>query len=332
MQHGYECKAEISRFWGQYSPYFSVDSDIPPDLPAGCQVTFAQVLSRHGARDPTAGRTRQYNATIHKLKSNVHNFSGAYAFLRDYKYTLGADQLTTFGETQLVHSGMKFYKRYRHLTKHFPIFVRASGQKRVVDSAKKFTEGYHEAYIDDKSAEVPDNYPYPILILSEASGSNNPLSHDLCDKFQNPGAGGHIGYTAMRTWAKIFAKPITARLNKDLPGAKFSLADGINFMELCPYETVASPTGKISPFCGLFAEKEWHQYDYYESLGKFYGWGNGNPLGATQGVGFVNELIARMTKKPVQDHTSVNHTLDDSPETFPVGAKHVLFADFSHDK
>lgn len=102
-------------------------------------------------------------------------------------------------------------------------------------------------------------------------------------------------------------------------------------MDLCPFNTVASPTGDISPFCDLFTASEWQQYDYYQTLGKYYGYGAGNPLGPTQGVGFVNELIARMTNTPVQDHTSVNQTLDTKFATFPTGYNYPLFADFSHD-
>ena len=102
-------------------------------------------------------------------------------------------------------------------------------------------------------------------------------------------------------------------------------------MDLCPFNTVASPTTQISPFCDLFSAFEWRQYDYYQALGKYYGYGAGNALGPTQGVGFSNELIARLTNTPVNDHTSVNHTLDDNPATFPLGPAHPLFADFSHD-
>ena len=43
----------------------------------------------------------------------------------------------------------------------------------------------------------------------------------------------------------------------------------------------------------------------------------------------MNELLARLTEKPVQDHTQTNRTLDSSPETFPLGR--TLYADFSHD-
>lgn len=100
-------------------------------------------------------------------------------------------------------------------------------------------------------------------------------------------------------------------------------------MDLCPFETVATPHGTLAPFCALFSPDEWAQYDYYQTLGKYYGSGPGNPLGPTQGVGFVNELIARLTGEKVVDETSVNHTLDASPATFPLGR--ALYADFGHD-
>lgn len=55
----------------------------------------------------------------------------------------------------------------------------------------------------------------------------------------------------------------------------------------------------------------------------------GQPLGRVQGVGYVNELIARLTGKPVQDNTQTNRTLTSSPITFPLHRS--IYADFSHD-
>jgi hypothetical protein len=66
-----------------------------------------------------------------------------------------------------------------------------------------------------------------------------------------------------------------------------------------------------------------------QSISKYYGFGPANPLGPTQGVGFANELLARLTNMPVQDHTSTNSTLDGSDATFPLGR--AMYADFSHD-
>ena len=43
----------------------------------------------------------------------------------------------------------------------------------------------------------------------------------------------------------------------------------------------------------------------------------------------MNELVARLTDKPVVDGGSVNQTLDAGEETFPLGRG--MYADFSHD-
>ncbi len=102
-------------------------------------------------------------------------------------------------------------------------------------------------------------------------------------------------------------------------------------MDLCPFNTVANNLGLVSPFCALFTQSEWESYDYYQSLGMYYGNSWGNPLGATQGAGFTNELVARLTNSSVVDHTTTNSTLDNNPATFPIGGSTVLYADFSHD-
>lgn len=328
VDHGYDCSPSISRSWGQYSPYFSVPSEIPTDLPSTCSVTFAQVLARHGARDPTAKMSPRYAETINHIHKNVKRFKGKFSFLKDYKYKLGADQLTVFGEQEMVNLGINFYQRYRSLAKETIPFLRAAGQKRVVDSAVNFTQGYHLARGRDLRGRVDSKFPYPVVILEEGPDFNNTLNHGLCTSFEE-GEYSTIGEKAQEKWADIFTPPITAHLNGKLKGAKLNKEQTLHLMDLCPFETVAHPSGKPSPFCKLFSVEDWEAYGYYQSLGKWYGFSDGNPLGATQGVGFVNELIARLTNSQVRDHTSTNSTLDDNDATFPVGD--TLYADFSHD-
>jgi len=98
-------------------------------------------------------------------------------------------------------------------------------------------------------------------------------------------------------------------------------------MSLCPFETVAKETR--SQFCDLFTREEFEAFEYYGDLNKYYGYGYGQSLGKVQGVGYVNELLARLTGQPVQDHTQTNRTLDSSPDTFPLNRS--MYVDFSHD-
>lgn len=55
----------------------------------------------------------------------------------------------------------------------------------------------------------------------------------------------------------------------------------------------------------------------------------GQELGPVQGVGYINELLARLTGQPVRDKTQTNRTLTGSPTTFPLDRN--IYADFSHD-
>ena len=321
---GYQCQPGISHIWGQYSPYFKVPSEISPDTPDGCKVTFAQVLSRHGGRDPTSRKSILYAETIDKIKRKVQNFNGSFKFLSNYTYGLGADQLTAFGEQQMVLSGTDFFNRYKILAASSIPFIRASDQQRVVMSAERFSQGFHEArMLSGESSDI--QYPYEIVTISEEPGTNNTLDHGLCTTFE----ASNIRAVAQLKFANTFVRAITARLNGGLRGAKLTLQDTIFLMDLCPFETIADPLGKPSSFCLLFTQDEWKQYDYFQTLGKYYGYGPGNPLGPTQGVGYVNELIARLTAKAVDDHTSSNSTLDDDPFTFPLNRP--LYADFGHD-
>jgi len=326
VEYGYQCEVDISHSWGQYSPYFSVPSELSDDIPPQCTVDFVQILSRHGARDPTASKTTSYNNTISKIHKNVKSYPSEYAFIRDYQYTLGADQLTLFGQQEMINSGIKFYDRYSDLASKNTPFVRSSGEARVVESAQNWTQGFHATKLDSHVAD--SSYPYPLVVISEATGSNNTLNHDLCNVFEN-GPDSNIASSAQAQWTAVFLPPIQARLNAALVGVNLTTTDTINLLDQCPFNTVASPNGTISPFCALFTPTEWTQYAYYETLNKYYGYGAGNPLGPTQGVGFTNELIARLTSKPVNDSTSTNHTLDSNPATFPLDRR--IYADFSHD-
>lgn len=329
---GYQCEPETSHFWGQYSPYYAVPSNISTELPEDCSISFAQILSRHGARDPTAARTVEYRDTIDYIQSNVDSkhYKGKFKFLKTYHYSLGADQLNDFGRQQMINSGKKYYERYQALAKDMVPFLRTAGQQRVLESAQSFTRGFHAARAKDLEANSSGPYPYPIVVIPEGPNSNNTLDHSLCTSFER-GAYSNISDTARFTWAALFTPPILTRLNQQLHGAHLKTHHVIHLMDLCPFETVSDPQGALSPFCALFTPDEWRAYEYYQTLHSYYGFSWGNGLGPTQGVGFANELLARLTHSPVVDHTSTNSTLDADSATFPLGPDVKLYADFSHD-
>jgi hypothetical protein len=319
IDDGYRCSPKTTHFWGQYSLWYSVPSDIDVAPPKGCKVTFANVLSRHGGRDPTLGKSIAYHILIAEIQETSTAYPEEFAFIKNYNYSLGADELTDAGRQEMVNSGAHFYRRYPKLVKKHTPFVRAGGQHRVVESAQKWLLGI---------AESTKTSPKEVdVVIPEGPEWNNTLSHDNCPAFEH-GPNHGMGYRAMQVFADEFVPPIQERINSKL-GTNLSTTSIVYLMDMCPFDTLAHPSAKVSKFCHLFTTQEWHAYDYYQTLGKYYGWSVGNPLGATQGVGYVNELLARLTKKLVEDSTNTNTTLNSDPKTFPLDRK--VYADFSHD-
>ncbi|KAF8800008.1 hypothetical protein BYT27DRAFT_7263387 [Phlegmacium glaucopus] len=66
-------------------------------------------------------------------------------------------------------------------------------------------------------------------------------------------------------------------------------------------------------------------------LSSFYGgkrWSSPVALGPVQGVGYIEERLARLTGLPVKDNTQTDHTLDSSTITLPT--KIALYTQISH--
>lgn len=87
---------------------------------------------------------------------------------------------------------------------------------------------------------------------------------------------------------------------------------------LCPYETVAYG---YSAWCDLFTYPEWQGFEYTIDLQFAGNDGFNSPSGRGVGIGYVEELYARL-----QGHlynlpagsTNVNTTLDEMNSTFPL--------------
>ncbi|KAJ7322877.1 phytase [Mycena albidolilacea] len=313
-------KFELQKSWGVYSPFHAAEDYTP--LPAGCEISQVNILQRHGARLPTEHQTEDILPGVQKLQSAEFYTDPRLDFLDTFVYSLEENLLVPLGAIQSFESGKTALRRYASLvTKDDLPFVRASGMSRVIETAKNWTAGFaaasHGVYT-----------PRLSLIINEAT--NDTLQDNNC-----PNAGG--SHKEMTEWLDVFGPPITARLNSWAPGANLTNEDIHGLMMLCAFHTVASvPYGytegsplPFSPFCSLFTPSEFESFEYSSDLDKYYSTGYGGRLGRVQGVGYVNELLARLTNSPVVDHTSTNTTLNADPATFPLNR--TIYADFTHD-
>ncbi|PSR83458.1 hypothetical protein PHLCEN_2v5730 [Hermanssonia centrifuga] len=301
--------ANVQLEWAQYSPY--IPHGIYSGPPSGCEITQ---LQRHGARFPTSGAATSIIAAVGKLQAVKAYNDPDFDFLKTFTYDLGTNDLVEYGADQSFDAGQETFFRYADLisSDNLP-FVRSSSSERVVLSATNWTAGFSSA----------SHHVYnPILSVILSESANDTLDDNMC-----PAAGSSDPQT--NTWLATYAPPITSRLNAAAPGANLTDTDTSSLISLCPFETVAKRTK--SAFCKLFEHESgaFPGFGYSGDLDKFYGTGYGQPLGPVQGVGYINELLARLTETPVQDHTQTNTTLDSSPLTFPLNR--TVYADFSHD-
>ncbi|KAJ5604789.1 3-phytase A [Penicillium lagena] len=333
---GYDCTPEESNNWGFYSPWFAAPTDIPDEVPLGCSINFVQLLSRHGSRYPEASDT-DYGKYTAELQAAVNSsyFTGEYAFLKDYNFTLPyTGLLTPWGEKEMYNSGVYFYQRYQELaglSGKVPFF-RATDYPRVVQSFENFTQGFHASKMSAWGRLADMTYPYPVVLIPETATENNTLAPGTCPEYMT-GYDSTITTTAKQLYETYFAPAISDRWAVDLPGNGMSDKHIIDLMDVCPYETVANPNAQpLSPWCALFTDEEWAQYNYEKTLDRFYLDSYGDPVGPAQGAGWVIELVSRLTNTPVKvpaSGSTINITLDSDPATFPLGLP--MYVDFSHD-
>ncbi|EIM82959.1 phosphoglycerate mutase-like protein [Stereum hirsutum FP-91666 SS1] len=311
----------VEHYWGNLSPMFSLDAgtfglnESSPLIPEGCSLTQAHLLHRHGARYPTTGAApAQLAAALHNANTTV-NVTGPLEFLSTWTYKLGAEILTPFGREQLYGLGVGFRVRYGELLKGFNDFPvwRTTSEGNLQFAAGFFgVQSYQTSYHQ--------------LIEIESSGFNSTLApYDVCTNANNAVAS--LGSTQANAWAEIYTAPTIERLSKHITGLNLTASTIIAMQETCAYETVALG---FSSFCALFTEEEWKQFEYFLDVSFWYGNGPGNPAVAAQGIGWVQELVSRLTRTPISTFdTSVNETIVTSNVTFPLSQP--IFVDATHD-
>ncbi|KAH7890476.1 histidine phosphatase superfamily [Phlebopus sp. FC_14] len=318
---------DVMKNWGNLSPMFSIEDlgvpDASPMIPVGCGLNQVFLLIRHGARYPTSGSgPAQFAAQIHAAAtSSGFNVSGPLEFLATWTYKLGAEILTPFGRKALFDSGVAFRMRYGHLLDAFsdlPVW-RTTSEDRMVDSALNFAAGF----FDVRTYE--SDYHQEIII--EASGFNNTLApYETCNN-ANTDSIGYYGSTQANKWSQIYLQSALSRLQPMITGYNLTIDDLSNMQMMCAYEVVALG---FSEFCALFTAEEWEGFEYAIDLEFWYNDGPGNPTAAAQGLGYVQELVSRLTQTRITTwNSTTNSTLDSNDITFPLDQP--IFVDATHD-
>ncbi|KAI0928198.1 hypothetical protein AcW2_004285 [Taiwanofungus camphoratus] len=322
---------DLFKHWGNLSPWFSVRQgafgvDSSPEAPNTCRVTGLHLLHRHGARYPTElasyGGPANFAARLNKAASDW-TATGSLTFLNEWTYKLGEEILTPFGRQQLFDLGVSMRMKYGFLLKNFtdsntlPVF-RTESQDRMLASALNFAIGFFG---------YPFEGQYQQSITIEDPGYNNTLApYKTCPNAGDPSKADR-GLFYVQQWTSVYLKNTLTRLAPQMSGYNLTTEDVYTMQQLCAYETVAIGYSK---FCELFTEEEWEGFDYALDLYFWYDSAFGSPLAKVLGVGYIQEMVARLTHTPIAMHnSSTNATLDDDPATFPLGQS--LYVDATHE-
>jgi hypothetical protein len=131
------------------SPYFPNPRGFGVDeypIPAGSNVTWLNMIHRHGSRYPEFSGRASERTLGKKIMDAMGKFTatGKLSFLNTWEFLLGAEILVPIGKQELFNSGTLHYYHYGHL---FPnngskIIARSTTQRRMTESAEYFLAGF----------------------------------------------------------------------------------------------------------------------------------------------------------------------------------------------
>ncbi|WPG98610.1 Hypothetical protein R9X50_00140300 [Acrodontium crateriforme] len=354
---------QISQYWGQISPYtdnpdsfFGVD-DV--GLPDGCQIEQVHSLQRHAQRFPTSqfddgSNTERFAAKVHNFtQANPSSkFTGGLNFLNTYEYIMGESYLTGLGANTEFASGVSFWNRYgrtlynatKGQLQYNATFVngtarpkpvlRTTSQSRIENSQISWALGFFGSSYQQTPDPTLENFVngslFDVVIIPEGGQENNTLaSYDSCLAEYATDAEGYMGdYDLVFQYLPLYLADATARMNLNAPhGFNFNVNDTYAMQMLCAYENAYI---QQSDFCNFFTEAEWDGFELTLDAQYYYDYSWGQPTGRAQGLGYQQELIARLTNQLIMSsNSSVNSTLTNNEKDFPLGRP--FYADFTHD-
>lgn len=168
----------ILEFLGGNGPYVDRESlGIDRDPPPGCQVDQVVMAHRHGARYPIVIESKSIQASMEKLKKCDLPEIGSLSFFKDWDYIVENDglyELETYsgpyaGLVDSFKRGAEYRSRYGHLwDKQSKVAMWASGSQRIVETARKFGEGFFGYNYSDVAAlnVVPEDFKLGVNTLS----------------------------------------------------------------------------------------------------------------------------------------------------------------------
>ncbi|KAL6703379.1 hypothetical protein ACN47E_009721 [Coniothyrium glycines] len=246
------------------SPYFdAVGFGLEHKAPAGCKVTAASYIVRHGAIYANDKEYEDYiKPFLWKLEKHRQGWGGNLAFMETWQSPILEDKLE-----ELTPSGAVDAKIVgKHLLERYPDIV--PNTKRILADKKSRTYDTAENFI--KSFPQEEDIEIVRVTQNENGSMESLIPHKSCKAFsKDPGT------KQQKAVIDLYGASVAHRLSPSTP-FKLTPNDVVGFQMLCGYESAI--TGSRSPICSVFTDSEWMAYEYAWDLKYAYMVGPLNPL------------------------------------------------------
>jgi len=263
---------------------------------------------------------------------------GPLSFLKSWTYFTNPgkpafENLTTEGPyagTKQAHkTGRTLRSRYGHLVSRTrPTRFWSCSSPRDVETARHFAHGFFgPRWETDGSAHLQ------IIPEAPRQGADTLTPGDTCFRYRTDDTEGHdLGYHKLSYWQPLFAQPIIERLTPLSGGVLLTPVDIYSMMEMCGFEILARG---YSPWCAVFTQDEWLQFEYARDLLHFYRAGPGNQYAGAMGWLWLNATQELMSNHSSHDvYFSFVHDGDIAPlmATLQILDEHALIQELPTDR
>ncbi|KAJ6179828.1 hypothetical protein N7519_010289 [Penicillium mononematosum] len=273
----------------------------PPD---GCSVDQVHLLSRHGERYPTPSAGSRHLQFLKRVKEIGLPLNGSLEFLNDWTYFSDTPE-RDFGELTSTgpyagtlgafRTGVRFRTRYRDLvSEDIRTRLWASDSDRVIDTARHFASGFFG--LDWESSGKAQ---LQVIPESFERGADTLTPGDTCLKYLEDTILGHDnGMEMLAQFQETYIPAIASRLiDEDNVGLNnLSSEDVYGMQEMCGFETMVR--GR-SPWCEVFTEQDWYNFEYARDLLLYYRAGPGNPYAGAMGWLWLNATTGLLHDGPI---------------------------------
>ncbi|OLN94145.1 Repressible acid phosphatase [Colletotrichum chlorophyti] len=280
---------------GANGPWFAGPNvhGISADIPDNCYVDQAAYVSRHGSRYPDPGAYNGWVSMQERFQAGNYTASGSLSFLPRWRTALTnplsqISNLSPTGYKEAHDLGYTLRTRYPDLyTEGDDFIVWANNYSRVLQTAKMFVRGF----LGTNATLFGD----VISVTSRgfAAGIGDSLApSDMCPTFKDTEGGDYV-----EEWNNVYIPPIQARLQALINGNLTLTQNDISQIPyLCGFESQI--TGRLSPWCDIFTDEEFLQYEYFQDLRYFYGVGPGTDVPKTMMTPYLNALMGLFGQGP----------------------------------